>query len=305
MHRSTVSFLAGAAALALSASGVAAQQDDSLRKLSVTRSFVDYTPLIQSPYDYSDIMYAKAVGFSDSDVATLYVVARESGVPFARLVQRSESGESLSELRSTYGIPVIDLKRTDLEKDKIFNYMIAVEASGARPTTASPASESGINIDRISSVETLAGRRKISTNIVSDGVSDIISESRGLATFSRLIDKAGLSDILNELKTATVFAPTDDAFAKMPFRLRRSIENNPDRLKDLIFYHIIPSRLNTYEISQMVSPESPPTLDGGRLTLSVSNGTILVNGSPVTRADVQAANGYVHEIDQVLLPSGH
>jgi len=193
MHRPAHSLLFGVVAIALAASGLHAQQDDSLRKLSISKAFVDYTPLINSPYDYQDIMYAKGLDYSDDDIASMYVLNQRTGISFRQLILLNQAGQSFKDLALDHHIPLDAVFKADVERDKIEKYMIAVEASGARPTEDPPASESGLNVNRISSVETLAGQRKVATTIVADGAYDVLSSSLGMGTFVRLINQAGLA----------------------------------------------------------------------------------------------------------------
>jgi len=306
MHRPVQSLIFGVVALALSASGAIAQQDDSLRKLSISRTWVDYRPLVNTPYDYGDIMYAKGIGYSDDDVASLYILKERTGTPFRQLIILNEGGQTFWSMAREHNIPLDVVFKADLEKDKIEKYMIAVEASGNRPLDDTPASESGLNVNRISSVETLAGPRKVATTIVAEGAYDVLSESQGMSTFVHLIDKAGLADVLNSPGSYTIFAPTDAAFGRLPRYVRRKIENNSDSLKYLLMYHILTIRLDVKAIGEMTSNTTPPTLGGERLTLqTTSDGDIHVNDANVLRANILAGNGVIHEIDTVLVPKNY
>lgn len=303
MHRPAHSLVLSVMALTISASCVFAQQDNSLRKLSISKAFVDYTPLINSPYDYQDIMYAKGIGYSDDDVASIYVLKERTSISFRQLILLNESGQSFKDLALDNHIPLDAVFKADVERDKIEKYMLAVEASGNRPTEDPPASESGLNINRISSVETLAGPRAVATTIVSDGAYDVLNSSLGMSTFVHLIDKAGLADVLNSPGSYTIFAPTDSAFARLPAYVRKKIERSSDSLKYLLMYHILTTRLDVKAIQNMTTDMSPPTLEGEQLKLvATPDGNLTVNNSNILRANILAGNGVIHEIDTVLVP---
>ncbi len=94
----------------------------------------------------------------------------------------------------------------------------------------------------------------------------------------------------------TVFAPTDEAFAKLPKGTLEELlkPENRDRLTSILTYHVVQGKI-------MLVPQSPTTLEGQSLNLQLS-GTFEVNGAKVTTADIVASNGVIHIIDTVLIP---
>ncbi|MEE2681419.1 MAG: fasciclin domain-containing protein [Planctomycetota bacterium] len=134
----------------------------------------------------------------------------------------------------------------------------------------------------------------------------IVETAASVKDFSTLVaavKAAGLVEALNSAGPFTVFAPTNDAFAKLPegtveFLLKP--ENKP-MLVQVLSYHVVPGRITA---EQVVSMKSAPTLEGQRLNIVVKDGTVKVDGATVTKTDINCSNGIVHQIDSVMLPVG-
>ena len=99
----------------------------------------------------------------------------------------------------------------------------------------------------------------------------------------------------------TVFAPTNEAFAKLPEGTVESLlkPENKDKLISILTYHVIPGKVMSKDIkpSQMVK-----TVNGQQVSIKLSYGKVSVDGANVTAADVEADNGVIHVIDSVILP---
>lgn len=113
---------------------------------------------------------------------------------------------------------------------------------------------------------------------------------------------AGLVDALAGDKELTVFAPTDEAFAKIPQATLESLllPENKDKLTAILTYHVVPGRVLA---SDVVSLRSAKTLQGGEVAIGVGSGRVFVNNAQVVKTDIQASNGVVHVIDTVLMPA--
>lgn len=112
---------------------------------------------------------------------------------------------------------------------------------------------------------------------------------------------AGLVDVLAGEKPLTVFAPTDDAFAKLP---AGTVDNllkpeNKDKLAAILKFHVVPGRVFSNDV---LSKKELKTAHGGVLTAAVKNGAATINGAGLVATDIDASNGVIHVIDTVLLP---
>jgi uncharacterized surface protein with fasciclin (FAS1) repeats len=126
----------------------------------------------------------------------------------------------------------------------------------------------------------------------------------GVGVFGTLlaaVQAAGLGEALSGEGPFTVFAPTDDAFARLPEGTVESLlqaENLP-KLAEILKYHVVAGRVYA---DQALEAERAPTLQGDAVEIRLTGGVIQVNESRVTAADIEASNGVIHVIDEVLLP---
>ena len=131
---------------------------------------------------------------------------------------------------------------------------------------------------------------------------DII-ETAGAAgsftTLARAIEAAGLTETLKGAGPFTVFAPTDEAFAKLPAERLNALLQDREKLAAILTYHVVPDQVGSAEVVQL---ESVPTVNGKELGIEAADGKVLVGGARVIQADVPATNGVIHAIDTVLLP---
>jgi len=128
-------------------------------------------------------------------------------------------------------------------------------------------------------------------------VETVIAEDH-FTTFASAIRTAGLSDALAAKGPFTVFAPTNEAFKRLPSGAYDALLKDVGKLKAVLNYHVVSGYLM---IRDMKSAEVT-TLQGTALTAVVSSSDVRVNGARVTKADVAATNGIVHTIDAVILP---
>jgi|SRR6056297_1687786 len=133
---------------------------------------------------------------------------------------------------------------------------------------------------------------------------DIVDTAAGAGTFNTLVAAVTAADLVETLKGEgpfTVFAPTDEAFAALPEGTVESLlmEENKDQLVSILTYHVVPGKVMS---SDLTDGMTPATVQGGTITIDLSDG-VKVNGANVTTADIEAENGVIHVIDQVILPS--
>ena len=117
-------------------------------------------------------------------------------------------------------------------------------------------------------------------------------------TLAKLLTQAGLVDTLKGTGPYTVFAPTDEAFAKVPAATLESLGKDPAALKKVLTYHVVPGKV----LAADVKPGSVTTVEGQPLTVTVNGNTVKVNDATVTKTDIVTSNGVIHVIDTVLIP---
>ncbi len=129
-------------------------------------------------------------------------------------------------------------------------------------------------------------------------VVDTALAAGNFTTFAAAINAAGLTDALAAKGPFTVFAPTEEAFRKLPAGAHDTLLRDSAKLKAILSYHVIPG----YSMARDMKSGEVMTLQGTTLTASVSPQDVRVNGARVTQADIVASNGVVHAIDAVILP---
>lgn len=117
-------------------------------------------------------------------------------------------------------------------------------------------------------------------------------------TFLAGVKAAGMSDSLKNQGPFTVFAPSDEAFAKLPRGTLPALMKDKVRLAQLLSRHIVPGKILVAE----VKPGALKTVQGDAVTLTSDNGKITVDGANVTQSDLTADNGVIQTIDTVMLP---
>jgi uncharacterized surface protein with fasciclin (FAS1) repeats len=133
---------------------------------------------------------------------------------------------------------------------------------------------------------------------------DIVEVAAEAGTFQTLLAAAraaGLVDVLKGPGPFTVFAPTDEAFAKLPAGTVEGLLADPAKLAEVLKYHVVSGRVMAADVVR-AGTAHPETVQGSRLHVRVENGSVLVDGARVVAADVQASNGVIHVIDAVVLP---
>jgi uncharacterized surface protein with fasciclin (FAS1) repeats len=132
----------------------------------------------------------------------------------------------------------------------------------------------------------------------------IVGVASNAGTFNTLLaaaKAAGLADLLGSEGPYTVFAPTDDAFAKLPAGTVESLlkPENKDKLASILKYHVVSGRVYSDEAIKLGEAN---TAQGSSVTISKDWGKVKINDAKVVSADLEASNGVIHVIDSVLLP---
>lgn len=129
---------------------------------------------------------------------------------------------------------------------------------------------------------------------------DKLADYEEFTTFRALVRKTSLVAVLTEPGPYTVFAPTDDAFDNLPEGTVNRLIHDIDKLTAILAYHIVPGRFTSEDAPRLASAVT--TLEGSDLRVATSSIELTVNGAHVVHANMTAANGVLHEIDQVLVP---
>ena len=131
---------------------------------------------------------------------------------------------------------------------------------------------------------------------------DIVETAVAAGDFTilvELVQAAGLVDVLKGEGPFTVFAPTDEAFAAVPAEILAALAEDPEALRSVLLYHVVPGRLVAALISDGKEVE---TAQGESVRFSFSDGVKKINGATIVARDIQASNGVIHAIDSVILP---
>ena len=129
-------------------------------------------------------------------------------------------------------------------------------------------------------------------------IADTATNAGTFTTLLKAAEVAGLSQTLGAEGSLTVFAPTDDAFAKLPAGTVPALLKNPDRLRAVLLYHIVDGTVDSDAVAELKTAKS---LMGQPLAIDSSDG-VMVNAAKVTKADILCSNGVIHVVDSVLLP---
>jgi uncharacterized surface protein with fasciclin (FAS1) repeats len=137
-----------------------------------------------------------------------------------------------------------------------------------------------------------------------DGNKDIVDIAAAAGNFKTLAAALKAAELIQTLKGPgpfTVFAPTDDAFAKLPEGTVESLikPENRAKLVEILTYHVVPGRVTA---SQAAGLPKANTVQGSSVLISADDGKVRIDGATVVKADINASNGIIHVIDKVILP---
>ena len=139
------------------------------------------------------------------------------------------------------------------------------------------------------------------TTAATPATSDIVDTAAGAGSFTTLvtaIKAAGLVDTLKGPGPFTVFAPTDEAFAKLPPGTIDALLADKAKLTAVLTYHVVAGNVSSEQVGGMTEAT---TVQGGKVAIDGSSG-VRINGAKVVKADILTSNGIIHVIDTVLLP---
>jgi uncharacterized surface protein with fasciclin (FAS1) repeats len=144
----------------------------------------------------------------------------------------------------------------------------------------------------------------LAANARSMGKKDIVDTAVAAGDFKTLtaaLQAAGLVDTLKGPGPFTVFAPTDEAFAKLPAGTVDDLlkPENHDKLVAILTYHVVPGKVMAKDVVRL---HDAKTVNGKELKITVEGGKVMVDNANVTKTDIVCSNGVIHVVDSVILP---
>ena len=143
------------------------------------------------------------------------------------------------------------------------------------------------------------------TTVVSAQTKDIVDTAVAAGSFKTLATALAAADLVQTLKGPgpfTVFAPTDEAFAKLPVGTIETLlkPENKTKLQRILTYHVVAGRVMASDVMKM---RSATAVSGDTITVATRDGGVTVDKAHVVKTDITASNGVIHVIDSVILPS--
>ncbi|BDC50290.1 hypothetical protein F183_A26060 [Bryobacterales bacterium F-183] len=142
----------------------------------------------------------------------------------------------------------------------------------------------------------------LSAFAVSAPAADIVDTAVAAGSFKTLVaavKAAGLVDTLKSPGPFTVFAPTDEAFAKLPAGTVDALLKDPEKLKGILTYHVVSGKVMAADVVKL---KSAKTVQGANVKISAKGGTVMLNNAKVVKTDIATDNGVIHVIDTVIMP---
>lgn len=138
------------------------------------------------------------------------------------------------------------------------------------------------------------------TTVADKNIVETAVAAGDFTTLVGLVQRAGLADALSGDDKLTVFAPTDEAFSKVPAATLKKLGRKPKLLRRVLKYHVVAGDVKAADV---VGRRSVRTLAGAKIKIRVRDGNVRLNRSAnVVKTDIAASNGTIHVIDRVLLP---
>lgn len=148
----------------------------------------------------------------------------------------------------------------------------------------------------------MGGLGRIQTAVAGNQEKDLVqtaADAGQFKTLARALEVAGLVDTLKGDGPFTVFAPTDEAFAKVPAEKLEALLKDKEALTAVLTYHVVPGQVMAADVVKL---DSAKTVQGKSVTIKAADGKVKINGANVIKTDISCKNGVIHVIDAVLLP---
>jgi uncharacterized surface protein with fasciclin (FAS1) repeats len=130
-------------------------------------------------------------------------------------------------------------------------------------------------------------------------IMETAAQAGSFKTLAAAVKAADLGATLDDVGPFTVFAPTDEAFAKVPEEMLNAPLRDKAKLKEVLLYHVVQGKVMA---ADAVKLDSAKTVQGQPIMIKAQGGKVMINNAQVTPADIKASNGVIHVINSVLLP---
>jgi uncharacterized surface protein with fasciclin (FAS1) repeats len=161
------------------------------------------------------------------------------------------------------------------------------------------AGDCGSSTNSTSAKATMASAQTETTNMNKSIVETAIGAGQ-FQTLVAAVKAAGLVETLSGNGPFTVFAPTDDAFAKLPAGTVDALLKDKQKLTKILTYHVVSGKVTAADVVKLTSAK---TVNGQSLSIAANGKGVLVDNAKVLAADVMCTNGVIHAIDEVLMPN--
>ncbi|MEQ1404063.1 fasciclin domain-containing protein [Neorhizobium sp. Rsf11] len=161
---------------------------------------------------------------------------------------------------------------------------------------------SRISIASMAAVGLAVAGLMIGSSLARAGNQDIVDTAASAGQFKTLATALEAADLVATLKGPgpfTVFAPTDEAFAKLPAVENLLKPENKAKLTAILTYHVVPGAVKAEQVTTL---DEVKTVNGTTAKISTGDGKVMINDATVVKADIAASNGVIHVIDKVILP---
>ena len=145
----------------------------------------------------------------------------------------------------------------------------------------------------------MAAPASVSAQVAGDDIVTVAVKAGNFTTLAAALEAAGLIDVLQGPGPFTVFAPTDEAFAKLPAGTVEALLADKALLTSILTYHVVAGDVKAADVVKL---SEATTVNGAKVKIMVHGGSVMINDATVIAADVVASNGVIHVIDTVILP---
>ncbi len=138
---------------------------------------------------------------------------------------------------------------------------------------------------------------------VSKDIVDTAVAAGSFGTLAKALTEAGLIETLKGPGPFTVFAPTDEAFAKIPKKDLEALLKDKKKLTAVLTYHVVPGKVMAADVVKLADGTKVKTVEGAEVTVGTKDGKVKVDAANVIKTDIDCSNGVIHVIDSVIMPS--